>query len=213
MNKQVADYIRNFPDHRSGHNGVRYPFGAILLLVIVGFLSGRNSLRGIYRLSQSLSREEKQIIGFYGGRHTPCLAALCNCFRAVKAEELSIYLGRFFADSEEFEHISIDGKRLRGSRLHDGDGVHVVSAFCNRIKNVVGSVETGSTNEVYAALELLEKLDLKGKIVTGDAMFTHPDICKKIIDKGGDYMLTVKDNRKGLKGYIAQEFATAKKTT
>jgi len=43
------------------------------------------------------------------------------------------------------------------------------------------------TNEHKAALELLRVLPVKDKVVTGDAMFTHRDVCAKVIERGGDY--------------------------
>ena len=60
--------------------------------------------------------------------------------------------------------------------------------------------------EIPDALKLLEKLDLRGKVVTGDAMFCQKAICKTIIDGGGDYVFTVKGNQKDLKENIETAF-------
>ena len=43
---------------------------------------------------------------------------------------------------------------------------------------------------------ILKSLVLKGRVVTGDAMFTNAEICREIVDSGGDYLLVVKDNQK-----------------
>ena len=61
-------------------------------------------------------------------------------------------------------------------------------------------------NEITAALELLRTLPLEGVIITGDAMFTQREICRVIIEAGGDYFFTVKDNQPGLKADIALAF-------
>lgn len=61
-------------------------------------------------------------------------------------------------------------------------------------------------NEITAALELLRTLPLEGVIITGDAMFTQREICRVIIEGGGDYFFTVKDNQPALKADIALAF-------
>ena len=58
------------------------------------------------------------------------------------------------------------------------------------------------TNEHKAALTLLGVLPLRGKVVTGDAMFTHRDVAEEIRRRGGDYILIVKDNQPELKAQI-----------
>ena len=63
-----------------------------------------------------------------------------------------------------------------------------------------------TTNEAKAALKILQDLVLEGRIVTGDAMFASPEICRAIIDSGGDYLLVVKDNQKELKEAIEGDF-------
>jgi predicted transposase YbfD/YdcC len=54
------------------------------------------------------------------------------------------------------------------------------------------------TNEHKAALQLLGLLPVGGRIVTGDALFCQRDLCQEIIDDGGDYVFTVKDNQPSL---------------
>jgi predicted transposase YbfD/YdcC len=58
------------------------------------------------------------------------------------------------------------------------------------------------TNEHKAALRLLGVLPLRGKVVTGDAMFTHRDFAQEVRNQGGDYLLIVKDNQAELKAQI-----------
>ena len=53
-------------------------------------------------------------------------------------------------------------------------------------------------NEAAAALQLIELLQLKGCVVTGDALHCHRAMAKAVVQQGGDYVLTVKDNQPGL---------------
>jgi len=89
-------------------------------------------------------------------------------------------------------------------------GVHLVAAYAPDAKAVLGQLRVDAkTNEHKAALELLGVLPLAGKIITGDAMFTHRDVCKAVIDGGGDYILPVKDNQPTLAKDIEAAFAEA----
>src|SRR5262245_35830545 len=109
-------------------------------------------------------------------------------------------------------HIAIDGKTLR----HSGGGtsplrpLHLVSAWATETNLVLGEVATEEkSNEITAIPKLLEMLDLHGAFVTIDAMGCQKDIAQKIVDQGGDYVLTVKDNHAQLKADIMACFERA----
>ncbi len=78
-------------------------------------------------------------------------------------------------------------------------GQHLVAAYAHEAKAVLGQIRVDSkTNEHKAALELLGILPVTGKIVVGDALFCQRDLAEQIVDSGGDYIFTVKDNQSGL---------------
>ena len=105
-------------------------------------------------------------------------------------------------------HLSIDGKTARGSRDGDTPGVHLVSASAPDVQAVLAQLRVDAkTNEHKAALELLGVLPIQDKVVTGDAMFTHRDVCAAVLDGGGDYVLPVKENQPTLGRDIAAVFA------
>ena len=84
----------------------------------------------------------------------------------------------------------------------------MVSAYAPDAKAVLAQLRVDAkTNEHKAALELLGVLPLKGKVVSGDAMFTHRDVCATVIEGGGDYVLPVKENQPTLAKDIAAAFA------
>ena len=92
----------------------------------------------------------------------------------------------------------------------DGEtpGIHLVPAYAPDVKAVVGQLQVDAkTNEHKAALELLGVLSVKGKIVSGDAMFTHRDVCAKVITEGGDYIFPVRVDQPTLRADIAAAFA------
>ena len=101
--------------------------------------------------------------------------------------------------------VALDGKTLRGSADGDVPGVHLLSAFAPAAGAVLGQLRVeATTNEHKAALVLLGVLPLSGKVVTGDALFTHRDVAEAIRKAGGDYILIVKDNQPQLKAQIEQ---------
>ncbi|OWK37362.1 ISAs1 family transposase [Fimbriiglobus ruber] len=109
-----------------------------------------------------------------------------------------------------FEHIAIDGKTLRGSRHGDVPGHHLVAAYAPAVQAVLAQVRVDAkTNEHKAALELLGILPVRGKVVTGDAMFCQRDLATQVIDSGGDYVLVAKDNQPALVADIRAGFAFA----
>jgi len=93
------------------------------------------------------------------------------------------------------EIISIDGKSVRGSRDSKTKTLHMVSAWASANQLVLGQVKVDEkTNEITAIPTLLELLDLKGCIITMDAMGCQKDIAKKIKACGADYVLSLKGN-------------------
>ncbi len=139
--------------------------------------------------------------------------------------------GRVFAalDAAEFERcflewvqavnvltagqvIAIDGKTLRRShdRRHGKAALHMVSAWASANGLVLGQVATDAkSNEITAIPELLRLLDLKGCIVTIDAAGTQTAIAEQIVAGGGDYVLALKGNQKGLAEDVQRLFEWA----
>lgn len=94
--------------------------------------------------------------------------------------------------------LAIDGKTQRGNGSKNQKANHIVSAvdekgFCLGQKRV-----EEKTNEIKAIPELLDCLNIKGTIITTDAMGTQTAIVKKIRQKGADYVLALKANQGNL---------------
>ena len=111
--------------------------------------------------------------------------------------------------------MAIDGKTVR--RFHDKHSgktaIHLVNAWASGNRIVLGQVKTDSkSNEITAIPELLKILELKGCIITIDAMGCQRDIAQAIANKGADYLLAVKDNQKGLHEDIKFFFEVEKKS-
>lgn len=109
-----------------------------------------------------------------------------------------------------FKHIAIDGKTLRGSGSGKLGPLHLVSAWATAQRLSLGQVAVDQkSNEITAIPLLLELLDLHGALVTIDAMGCQKAIAQGIVDGGGDYILTVKENQEHLLEDIRQSFVDA----
>lgn len=109
-------------------------------------------------------------------------------------------------------HIAIDGKTLR----HSGGGksphrqLHLVSAWAAEAHLTLGQVAVDEkSNEITAIPYLLELLQVKGALVSIDAMGCQKEIAQQIVERGGDYVLAVKDNQPQLKEDIEACFEKA----
>lgn len=108
-------------------------------------------------------------------------------------------------------HVSIDGKAVKSARdkINGGNTPYIVSAFLSDIGISIGQVKVDDkSNEITAIPELIDLLDIEGKIITIDAIGTQENICNLITckSKKGNYILKVKDNQKDLKDDIKTYF-------
>jgi len=111
------------------------------------------------------------------------------------------------------KHVAIDGKTLRGSGSAQLGPLHLVSAWATAQRLSLGQVAVDAkSNEITATPALLDLLDVNGALVTIDAIGCQKAIAQKIIDQGGDYILTVKENQEHLLTDIQQSFVQACET-
>jgi DDE family transposase len=95
--------------------------------------------------------------------------------------------------------VRLDGKAIRGAKDADGNQVRLLAALAGpdaATSVVAAQAEVGKkTNEVPAATAVLDQIDLEGKIVTADALHTVKATAERIHERGGEFVLPVKENR------------------
>jgi predicted transposase YbfD/YdcC len=113
------------------------------------------------------------------------------------------------ADLVGVGQIAIDGKSLCGSAGKLGP-LHLVSAWATQAQLSLAQVAVeGKSNEITAIPQLLELLDLRGALVTIDAIGCQKAIAKQIVAGGGDYVLVVKGNQQRLLEDVQQTITRA----
>jgi len=176
----------------------------IIILSILAVLCGAESYDSIELFGKSNYAFLKQILRLpYGIPSHDTINRVFSMLDSKQFERLFIQWSNGLKDSGLFEKvIAIDGKTVRGSKdtFHNTSPIHLVHAWSVENEICLGQLKTSDkSNEITAIPELLELLDIKGSIITIDAMGTQTAIAKKIVDKQADYILAVKDNQKALR--------------
>ena len=112
--------------------------------------------------------------------------------------------------------IAIDGKTLRHSfdQATATAAIHMVSAWASANRLVLGQLKVDEkSNEITAIPKLLHLLDVKGAVVTIDAMGCQKEIAKTITEQGADYVLALKDNHPTLAEEVTLLLTDARDTT
>ena len=219
-NPNKIDYSGGFPqgfevfasiqDPRNGGN-TRHHFGEILFIAFAAVLCGVRTyelMEGFAELRENWLRKWLKL-----PNGIPCYNTFSRVFQAIEpgafAACIAEHLGRLGFEMQGGQ-IAIDGKALRGSRSGETTHLHAVSAWACEAGITLAQAFVGEkSNEITAIPELLEMLNLKGAVVPIDAMGTQRAIAGKIVEKGGDYILSVKGNQGRLHDEIRDQFAYA----
>jgi predicted transposase YbfD/YdcC len=146
----------------------------------------------------------------------PCHDTFGRLFARIEPEEFGNCLISWIREvfpSSGTDVIAIDGKTSR--RSHDranGKGpIHMVNAWAVENRLILGQIKTeDKSNEITAIPELLKIIDIKGCVVTTDAMGCQKEIAKQIVKQGGDYVLSLKGNQGNLHKDVELLFEKAK---
>ena len=182
----LLEVMGRLPDPRSGH-GRRHPLGAIFGLAVCAMLCGSRSLYAISQWGREQGREVSEALGFTRER-TPCVSTLHQVFSRLDREAFELLLEQWLGERglEAGEALAIDGKRLRGIHGEQLPGVRLAAACAHQSGIVLGQQAVAhKRNELEAVCRLLERLDLPGRVVPGDAQLTQREICQGIVAKGG----------------------------
>lgn len=211
MSRSLVERLAELPDPRSRH-GRQYPLVGRLTLCLVAVMGGHTTPEAISQFGRLRQKRLGHALGFKNG-NMPCANTIAGLLRKLDPDHLDRIIGAWLADRHPsgWEHLALDGKRLCGSRDGDVPGTHLLAAYAPHAAAVLAQMTVeATTNEHKAALRLLGVLPpLAGTVVTGDAIFTQPDVCAAVQQRGGDYILYAKSNQGTLRADLEAAFATA----
>lgn len=201
MEEAAKDFVSHFSiiqDPRIDRNKL-HRLESILFIAVCSVLSGAESWVDMEEFGEVRKEWLSQYIDLTNG--IPSHDTFGRFFAQLAPQEfeksfLSWIRGVY--RKTEGEIIAIDGKTLRGSKRprRGQEPLHLVSAWASANRLWLGQVETDeASNEIEAVPRLLEILDLKGCIVTIDAMGCQREIVERIRAKEADYVIALKGNQ------------------
>ena len=212
-----AAFLKHFSeldDPRIENNNKRHNLSDILVMTILAVICGADCIVDIEEFGECQIDNLKQFLELPNG--IPSHDTIGRVLGTLDSQQFqSCFLSWIneLVTVSEGEIIAIDGKTSRGSqnRKNGGKALHLISAWSSKNKMVLGQRKVGDkTNEITAIPELIKMLDLKGAVVTIDAMGCQKPIAEAIKNKGADYLLAVKGNQGELHESLIQTFAKAK---
>lgn len=204
----LYEALLNVKDKRKAR-GKRYSLGLVLTLSVLAKMGGEDEPEGMAEWVKHRAKELRASLGMKRASMPHAVTYRRILGQAIDVAEFEQVLGVFFKRCQvQAEQLAIDGKTLRGT-IEAGQtrGVHLLAVYGVEAQVVLNQVNVLSQeNEISAAPKVLGGMELTGKVVTGDAMFTQRDLSSQIVGAGGHYLWRVKDNQPCLHADIERLF-------
>jgi predicted transposase YbfD/YdcC len=204
---EVVAHFAELEDPRSTVN-LQHPLVSVVVIALMAVLAGASGPTAIGKwaalkeefllntldLPNGIPRKDvfrRVLMTLRPGAFQACFANWLNSLRATAAEATGV----------EQPILAIDGKTARRShdRKHGLGALHSVSVWASEFGLSLGQVACAEkSNEITAIPELLRLVDIKGAIITIDAMGTQKAIAAQIVDGEADYVLALKGNQETL---------------
>jgi predicted transposase YbfD/YdcC len=195
----ISKHFARLKDPRRAHRRL-HPLQDILVIALCAVLAGAQDWQEIELFGRKRHDWLKRFLRLPNG--IPSHDTFERVFDRLRPEAFQACFHvwvRALQEALDIKHVAIDGKTLRGSGSAKLGPLHLVSAWATAQRLSLGQVAVADkSNEITAIPELLELLDVNGALVTIDAMGCQKAIARKIKERGGDYILTVKDNQEHL---------------
>jgi len=208
MTARIEEYFKDLTDPRSREG--TYPLVNIVVMALCAVISGADDFVAIAKWANMKKDWLAKFLDMSTG--VPSHDRFNAILAAIKPPEFEKCLLNWITALHEItdgQVVAIDGKTLRRSfdAASSKAAIHMVSAWATANHISLGQVVTDAkSNEITAIPKLLEMLEIKGCLVTIDAMGCQREIAQKIVDAKADYVLAVKENQPKLYQAIADFF-------
>ncbi len=208
----LVEHLSTVPDPRVARTRV-HRLEEILAIALLAAIDGSDGWDDIADFAEDRESWLRAFLELPGG--LPCADTYRRVFEAIDTAALGACLAAMTSGLTadlSGKVVAIDGKTMRRSfdRRSGMSALHVVSAWVAEGGITLGQIVTDEkSNEITAIPELLKTIDVKGAIVTIDAMGCQKKIAASIVDAGADYALALKDNHPTLRTEVEGVFAAA----
>jgi hypothetical protein len=196
--KSIIGCLKQVPEYRTRVGF--YPLWSLLAIYLLAVLCGApRGSKDLAKFARKLSQAQRRALGIrprhgrYPAPSQPTFWRLLEEVDGVQLEQVLLQVQeRLRGPAPKDELIALDGKEPK-----HGGGQSVLSAVCVPSQYYLASAMVDTkTNEIPVAQKLFADLDLKGRLVCLDALHTQTETARNIVlEAGGDYLLTVKDNQ------------------
>lgn len=209
---KIAEHLSSLQDPRVvGRSS--HPLVTVIVMALVGVICGANGWDDIREIAVDRKAWFARFLSMPNG--VPSADTFRRVLGALRPEAFSACIAewvRSLAEPLNGQVVSFDGKTIRGAltRTPLGTTLHQVHLWSSKQKLLLAHVGvTGAPEEIAAARQLLDLVELRGAIVTGDAAHCCAETAQKIVDKGADYVLQLKANRATLYDAVENFFVSA----
>lgn len=204
----LYDHFQGISDPRKA-KGKRYSLVDLLVLIFLAKICGQDTPVEIADWAKNHTEELMKMLKLKRN-WMPHHNTYRRVFQDVVSEaEFKAMMESYHQQAESGEVLGMDGKALRGTRIPGQErSDYVLSIYDGENQRVLAqeTVEE-KENEIVAAPKVLERVNLAGKIITGDALHTQRAISAYIVEQQGDYLWPVKENQGRLYQDIHHLFA------
>jgi predicted transposase YbfD/YdcC len=189
----------------------------VLFIALAAMLCGATGATDMALFGRSKQDLLRQFLRLEHG--VPSHDTFSRVFRLLEPETFEAAFRRFisaFAKANGLALggiVAVDGKALRGAyeRGRAATPLHLVNVFATEARLALASRKAPGRNEAQGALEVLQMLSLDGCIVTADALHCHRAFATKVRERGGDFILALKQNQSKLFNHAVRRFARSGK--
>jgi predicted transposase YbfD/YdcC len=207
----IGSYFESLSDPRHTRNR-KHLLVDIVVIAVCGMVCGCDGPTAIHRWAANRQDWLEHFLALPNG--IPSRDCIRRLLMALKPEAFQKCFQDWIAqaircDDGSRRLIAIDGKTCRGSHdaAHGLGPLHLVSAWATEEGVALGQVATEEkSNEITAIPLLLEQIDLTRAVITIDAMGCQKEIARAIVDGGGDFVISLKDNQPTLRETIETYF-------
>lgn len=193
--QSLAEALAALPDSRSKRRR-EHELAPLLLMSVAAMVCGARSLYAIAQWGRERREDDPHALVALGLKpdRSPSVATLHRVFTALDVEGFERILAEWLSQVDlqtegqirDSEVVAVDGKSLRGIHGEEVPGVHLVAVYGCQSQAVLAQVTAGGKGtELPAVKAALAQVDLKGRVVCGDALQTQREVCEQIVGQGG----------------------------